>query len=133
MVYPANVPIENHYNMPVNNYVAVNPYPRPERLKIFSNHQTQPTTSFISNQPTQQVRIEEYYGEKEKHVPTQDTIVSPNRQRVRSTDTYVLTKPKPNHPIQQNINYASIERERARSCGIKMEIVSRKAPMIRVC
>jgi hypothetical protein len=58
--YPANYQTENYYKIPVSNYSKrVNANPRPERFKIFSNYQTQPSTSFISNQ---QVRREEYYG-----------------------------------------------------------------------
>lgn len=54
LVYAANVPPENYYNMPVNNFAPVN-QARTERLKLISNHQSQPTNSFISNQ---QVRRE---------------------------------------------------------------------------
>jgi hypothetical protein len=61
LVYAANVPPENYCNMPVNSFAPANQV-RTERLKIFSNHQTQPTNSFIYNQ--QQVGREEYYGSK---------------------------------------------------------------------
>lgn len=124
---------ENYYNMPGNPYAHVNApapvWPRPEKLRVFSNYQTQPSTSFFS---AQQV---DYYGTKES-IPTQDTIPSPNRHRIRSTDTYVLSKPTqhpvPSFPTMQHKVGANADRGRARSCGMKIEVVSRRQPMIRV-
>lgn len=47
----ANLP-ENYYSMPVNPYAHVNApvSPRPQKLKVFSNYQTQSSTSFFSPQ-----------------------------------------------------------------------------------
>jgi hypothetical protein len=79
-------------------------------------------------------REDYYYGTKES-IPTQDTLPSPNRHRIRSTDTYVLSRarphPLPAHSMQRTVE-ASADRERARSCGMKIEVVSIGQPMIRV-
>jgi hypothetical protein len=55
--------------MPINSFAAQSPAsPRPERMKIYSNFQTLPSTSFYSNnqKPMGEVRRDDYYGDKSK-------------------------------------------------------------------